>query len=594
MVKLIGAAKPHNMKLKKIPSYASWSRLVQEYADAKNFLLRLPNIDRTEIESVDREGDSIVVKICSFLNRLSSTNTNDKTLVVLGPMYLLPYAYHSVNENYHFKNLIALRLSRPISSEAFLPNEHFGAAVFKTSKNKSMNVVRKPYQHCKCCGNTVKDYGGKTHIMDARGARVTDVWTDITMNRNNAFPPDAVKRLFEMIRDDDPIFYAYSLGMKTACNEGNRLTPAILDKVAPETREAISVENEPHLDGILNTDVIEGLQSIPDDTIDFALVDPPYNISVKYGHSSDNLDSAVYLDWCKRWVDEVVRTLKPGGVLASVNIPRWTLEMFPYMQQKLSFRGWIVWDAFSYPSSRIIPAHYPILCFGKKTTGSIRSVRYQADQKKHADVLSPLNFGYCIRSTCLRTRTSEMSSDKKHLSDLWTDIHRVRHNSFRYSHPTLMPQRLARRLVLLFSNEGDVVLDCFNGVGTTTLVASSLNRRFVGIENDPGYFGTSLERHEILDASGDPFARKIAKSTSSAKGYRKRRAQSQVKKRVLQMEVKRVADILGRCPSQSELKKMGKYSLKIYFDNFEDWAEITVATRRTGIDKKGQMLAVDR
>ena len=225
MVKLIGAAKPHNMKLKKIPSYASWSRLVQEYADAKNFLLRLPNIDRTEIESVDREGDSIVVKICSFLNRLSSTNTNDKTLVVLGPMYLLPYAYHSVNENYHFKNLIALRLSRPISSEAFLPNEHFGAAVFKTSKNKSMNVVRKPYQHCKCCGNTVKDYGGKTHIMDARGARVTDVWTDITMNRNNAFPPDAVKRLFEMIRDDDPIFYAYSLGMKTAWQRGQPVDP---------------------------------------------------------------------------------------------------------------------------------------------------------------------------------------------------------------------------------------------------------------------------------------------------------------------------------------------------------------------------------
>ena len=150
-----------------------------------------------------------------------------------------------------------------------------------------------------------------------------------------------------------------------------------------------------------------------------------------------------------------------------------------------------------------------------------------------------------------------------------------------------MPQRLARRLVLLFSSEEDTVLDCFNGVGTTTLVASSLNRRFIGIENDPEYFKTSLERHKILDMGDDPFARKIAKSTSSAKGYRKKRAQSQVPKRTLQMEVKRVADMLGHCPSKKELKKMGKYPLKVYFDNFEDWAEITVATRRTGIGKKG-------
>ena len=110
-----------------------------------------------------------------------------------------------------------------------------------------------------------------------------------------------------------------------------------------------------------------------------------------------------------------------------------------------------------------------------------------------------------------------MLSDRKPLSDLWTEIHRVRHNSFRYNHPTLMPQRLARRLVLLFSDKGDTVLDCFNGVGTTTLVASSLNRKFIGIENDPGYFETSLERHKILNMGGDPFARKIAESTSSAK-----------------------------------------------------------------------------
>ena len=565
----------------------SWGRLEQEYANSESFILRLPDVDRTEIESVGKKEDSIVIKICNFLDRLTSANIKNKTLVVLGPTHLLPYAYHSVNDRYHFRNLIALRLSRPNTSGTFLPNEHFGAIVFKTNRSKSMNEVRKPYQYCKCCGNTEKDYGGKTHLMDSRGTRVTDVWTDITMNQSNAFPSDAVKRLFEIVRGDDPVFCAYNLSMKAARNEDGQLSPAILDRIMPDVHQAIPAKNKPRLGRILNTDVIEGFRDIPDGTIDFALVDPPYNISVKYGRSSDNLDTAAYLDWCRRWIDEATRTLKPGGILASVNIPRWTLEMFPYMQQNLSFMGWIAWDAFSYPSARIIPAHYPILCFGKGMTGSTRLTKHKAGQKKHADVLSPLNFGYCIRDSCLRKRTLKMSVDRKPLSDLWTDIHRVRHNSFRYSHPTLMPQRLARRLVLLFSSEEDTVLDCFNGVGTTTLVASSLNRRFIGIENDPEYFKTSLERHKILDMGDDPFARKIAKSTSSAKGYRKKRAQSQVPKRTLQMEVKRVADMLGHCPSKKELKKMGKYPLKVYFDNFEDWAEITVTTRRTGIGKRG-------
>ena len=301
------------MNLKRIPSDASWSRLEREYANSRSFLLRLPNVDRTEIEFVGRKEDPIIVKVCNFLNRISSARTKDMTLVVLGPMHLLPYVYHSVNENYNFRNLIALRLSRLTPSGVFLSNEHFGAAVFRTNKSKSMNEVRKPYQYCKCCRNTVKDYGGKTHLMDARGTRVTDVWTDITMNRSNVFPPDVVKRLFEIVRGDDPTFCAYSLGMKTARNTDGRLASAILDKVVPEIRQAIPVKNEPQLDNNLNTDVIEGFRDIPDGTIDFALVDPPYNISVKYGRSTDNLDTAAYLDWCKRWIDEVTRTLKPGG-----------------------------------------------------------------------------------------------------------------------------------------------------------------------------------------------------------------------------------------------------------------------------------------
>jgi len=176
-----------------------------------------------------------------------------------------------------------------------------------------------------------------------------------------------------------------------------------------------------------------------------------------------------------------------------------------------------------------------------------------------------------------------MKNDRKFLTDLWTDIHRIRHNSFRYNHPTLMPQKLAKRIILIFSQPNDLVLDCFNGVGTTTLVAQSLKRNYLGIEKNPSYYKTSLKRHQILSNGEDPFERSHGKSTTVEKGYRIIKPQSYVKKSKLQIEVKKIARKLGHVPSKTELKRHGKYPIEYYFENFRDWAEITVAARRTGI-----------
>ena len=176
-----------------------------------------------------------------------------------------------------------------------------------------------------------------------------------------------------------------------------------------------------------------------------------------------------------------------------------------------------------------------------------------------------------------------MNQDRKILTNLWTDAHRVRHNSFRYSHPTLMPQKLAKRVVLSFSKPNDLVLDCFNGVGTTTLVAKSLSRKYLGIEKNSLYYKTSIKRHDSLKKGEDPFARLPSKSTSTEKGYRVIKHQTHVRKADLQIEVKKLGKKLGHCPSKIELRKYGKYPMKYYYDNFRDWAEITVATRRTGI-----------
>ena len=63
-----------------------------------------------------------------------------------------------------------------------------------------------------------------------------------------------------------------------------------------------------------------------------------------------------------------------------------------------------------------------------------------------------------------------------------------------FGHPAVFPESLATRVQRLFSFAGDVVLDPFNGVGTTTAVATRLRRRCLGIDIDPAYCETARQR----------------------------------------------------------------------------------------------------
>lgn len=61
-------------------------------------------------------------------------------------------------------------------------------------------------------------------------------------------------------------------------------------------------------------------------------------------------------------------------------------------------------------------------------------------------------------------------------------------------HPTQKPLDLMRYLVRTFTNEGDTVLDCCVGSGTTGVAAIMEGRRFVGIERDESYFQMATDR----------------------------------------------------------------------------------------------------
>jgi len=63
-----------------------------------------------------------------------------------------------------------------------------------------------------------------------------------------------------------------------------------------------------------------------------------------------------------------------------------------------------------------------------------------------------------------------------------------------YEHPAIFPEALAKDLITSFSNVGDVVLDPFNGSGTTTKMAQDLERKFIGIDISEEYCDIARSR----------------------------------------------------------------------------------------------------
>jgi adenine-specific DNA-methyltransferase len=83
----------------------------------------------------------------------------------------------------------------------------------------------------------------------------------------------------------------------------------------------------------------------------------------------------------------------------------------------------------------------------------------------------------------------------KDVTDIWTDIFPVNSQALEDTkYPTQKPESLLERIVLSFSNPGDIVLDCFMGSGTSQAVSLKLGRRFIGADINLGAIQTTTKR----------------------------------------------------------------------------------------------------
>ncbi len=538
-------------------------------------LLWLPN-DRSNCE---------LIGLKELISTVAQAAPKNSTIITVGEPHDLVRVHAGLSRIAKYQLWVAVKRKYIYenASKTSLPSQHFGCLVHTMYSGSLRHTkTRVGYSYCPACSKTTKDYGGKKHTYHEYGTLLSDVWRDIDADLETDIRP-VVDRFADFFGLED-----YGCLQVIDCRG---LSMDRRNAKPLPYKDEIPASNEATPNGLICGDCLEELAKIPSCSVDFAFADPPYNLGKKYSGYDDSIEITDYFHWCDRWLSEMERVLKPGRTCAILNIPLWAIRHFQHMEKTMTFQNWIVWDALSLPVRMLMPAHYSIICFSKGEPRELPGLGSMNEEitinhSGYFKPLKPLGDGYCLRSTCVKKREKDDDKCRAPLTDLWWDIHRLKHNTRRVNHPCQLPPELMYRLISVFTHPGEMVLDCFNGAGTTSLSAAQLRRKFIGIEMAEEYHKLALSRHDELSSGLDPFRKEERQLTAKNSHVRRMpKIKYEVPKRTLQLDVKRIYEELGHMPSRAEVEKLSKYPISYFDSYFVSWGEVCAAARTTGMSE---------
>jgi site-specific DNA-methyltransferase (adenine-specific) len=249
---------------------------------------------------------------------------------------------------------------------------------------------------------------------------------------------------------------------------------------------------------LLQGDCLELMKDIPDKSVDLTVTSPPYDNLRSYNGNIEQWSFEKFQAIAK----ELYRVTKHGGVVVWV-VGDATIkgsETGTSLRQALYFKevGFNLHDTMIWQKicpfqhkNRYIQSFEYMFVFSK---GAKKSANLICDRKNKWA-------GTSIHGTERQANgnTKSLSAKQKSKSvkeygarfNIW-DIAPEKNN--KTNHPAVFPEQLANDHILSWSNEGDTVLDCFMGSGTTGKMAVLNGRNFIGIELDDKYFEIAKER----------------------------------------------------------------------------------------------------
>lgn len=291
---------------------------------------------------------------------------------------------------------------------------------------------------------------------------------------------------------------------------------------------------------IIQGDCIEKLKYYEDNFFDLTIADPPYwkVVSEKWDYQWRTEND--YIEWSKKWFNEVYRTLRYGGTFYLFGYFRMLALLIPYLQDiGFSLRQQIVINkgmkavaGRATKNYKMFPNVTESILFLTKDNIPYSRNLLKSQQKKLGLTSKQINEALGVKSNgggmwsiytgkniCEQFPTKELweklqsilkfdlpyekisqtYNAEMGITDVWDDIDFYKEKRY---HPTQKPLKLIERLVKVSSNVGDRVLDPFGGSGSTMVACNNTKRQSTIIELDEDYIKKIQER--IKDINSQP------------------------------------------------------------------------------------------
>ena len=263
---------------------------------------------------------------------------------------------------------------------------------------------------------------------------------------------------------------------------------------------------ENYINKVINGDTIDVMSEMPEGWVDLVVTSPPYNVGIKYDTHNDEIVMDEYWEWSEKWLTEAYRLLKDDGRIA-INIPYevnvqarggrvfFASEIYQVMK-KVGFKFYGIvdleedsphrskttaWGSWMSPSAPYIynPKECVILAYKKV---HIKKVKGEPQWK-----------GEPYLTEEGKNKVAYAEQDKKEFMELvfgqwkyFADTRTLTKATFSMDIP--------EKAIKILSYKNDVVLDPFNGSGTSCVAAVVHDRRWVGIELSSNYCEIAKQR----------------------------------------------------------------------------------------------------
>ncbi len=242
--------------------------------------------------------------------------------------------------------------------------------------------------------------------------------------------------------------------------------------------------------------ILKDKSTIEQNSIQLIFADPPYNLSrnglisknsktggdyFMVNEEWDKMSSKEYRRFTDDWIKLCKNVLKPNGSIFIAcsyhNIGECIITLKENDFEVKNIITWQKTNAMPNLTRRVLTHSTEFIIWAVKGKGWVFNY----------EVLKELN------------PQKQKDGSKKQMRDVWQiplcqGKERLKRDNGKALHPTQKPEELLKRVVLGFSNEGDIVLDPFAGSGTTPYIAKKYNRNYIAIEKDKKYFEAMTKR----------------------------------------------------------------------------------------------------